>query len=233
MSALLAATALGGSAIRGKRGRDQEDEAQKNQDRAVGELKDSKKYIDEFSNLANSFAKLGQDSYDKYSDMVGGVETVLGDYYMGLEPDKYAAQANQVAQQQYQHSMDNFNDQLVAQGIAPNTTGISLQANMQMGNQMAQTKAQNVLDAPETVANEQMKWLGYTSGQQDDAQSFMGQGVNYQQNASNMYQQNASNIANAYTGNSAQQAQMAQDNQKQSNMLLGTGLYFGEQAGWF
>jgi len=110
---------------------------------------------------------------------------------------------------------------------------------MQYGNQMAQTKAQNIMNAPEQVAQQQQNWLGYTANRADQGWNQMQQGVNMQANQANQYNQAYTNMANAYGGQSAQANQAAQNNYNQGNQALGQaarGVGFGlmgDSQGWF
>ena len=124
------------------------------------------------------------------------MEETLNNYYKNLNPDELAAQGNQAAQQQYQNSMRQVNEQLAAQGIG--NSGMQAQMGMQMGNQMAQTKAQNQMNAPHQVAQQQQGWNSYLANQSNTAFNQMGQGVNAQQAQGNAYTNAYGNLANMY-----------------------------------
>ena len=239
MSATLAALALGASAISGVRSKNKGDDASEAianaANKATATLEGSRKYIDEFSQVANDFALLGQDSYDKYNAQLGSVEKLVGDYYMNLNPDQYAAQGNQLATQEAQKLNDSISNQLQTQGVM--TPAMKAQMDMSTGNQLANTKAQNTLNAPAVVAEMQSGWMNYNAGQQNNAQDMLSAGVNAQGNAANMYGNLDANIANVQSGAGANQANVYQaqsDNARSDrNMLIGSGLYFGNNAGWF
>ena len=234
--------ALGvGSAVSGigsrRRGDDAEDEANKNKNLALGELGKVTDNLDKLQPTIDKFAQMGQDEFDRYNRMNGSMEDVLNEHYMNLDPDQYAAQGNQTAQQTYQNTMNQVNDQLIAQGINPNQTGLSTQMGMQMGNQMAQTKAQNIMNAPQQVADMQQQWLGYTSGAKNNAYNQYASGVNAQTGMTDKYNQAYNNMASVYAGESANYNQAAQNAYNQGNQSLASGMagvgYFGNEAGWF
>jgi len=234
--------ALGvGSAVSGigsrRRGDDAEDEANKNKELALGELGKVTDNLDKLQPTIDKFAQQGQDSFDRYQAMFQPLEQTLNDYYMNLDPDQYAAQGNQTAQGTYQNTMNQVNDQLIAQGINPNASGLSTQMGMQLGNQMAQTKAQNIMNAPQQVADMQSQWLNYGTGRTDNAYNQYASGVNAQTGMTDKYNQAYTNMANVYAGESANYNQAAQNNYNQGNQSLASGMagigYFGNEAGWF
>lgn len=180
--------------------------------------------LDEFKPMVDRFSRLGEDQFNKYQEMFGGLEETLSDYYMNLNPDELAAQGNQTAQQQFQLSMDQVNSQMAAQGIMG--SGVQSQLALGQGNQMAQTKAQNVMNAPHEVAQMQQGWMNYGANRQDQAFNQMGQGVQAQSNLAGMY-------GNAYQGQANQSMQMAGNYQSQANQgmasmgsALGAATYF-------
>ncbi len=238
MSMIGGAIIAGASLINGRRDRKAGDEAadaaQEAARMGVGELQKGIGILDQLAPAINEFASKGQDQFDKYQRMLGPIEDMVGDYYMNLNPDEYAAQGNQNAQQQYQGAMDQVNSQLAAQGIQ--NSGMNAQMGMQYGNQMAQTKAQNIMNAPHQVAQQQGEWLGYVSGREDNAYNQYNQGIGAQQNLANQYNNAYANMANMYTGQSAQNNQMAMNNYDNANNSvrsgLATGAYLGEKADW-
>lgn len=220
----MAAAALGSAAISGISGR----RSRKAGDAAYRQAQDAMASqlgkLDDFSGIADKFSQLGEGQFDRYQDMFGPIEDKLNDYYMGLNPDELAAGGNQTAQQQYQQAMGQVNDQMAAQGISG--SGIQAQMGMQMGNQMAQTKATNIVNAPHEVANMQQGWMNYGAGRQDQAFNQMNQGVNMQSNLSSMY-------GNAYSGQANQFNQMgnmniglAQQGIQSMGQGLGSAAYF-------
>ena len=232
------AVGSGVSSIGGRRrGNDAEDEANKNKNLALGELGKVTDTLDALQPTIDKFAQMGQDEFDRYNKMNGSLEEALHTQYMELDPDKYAAQANQNAQNTYQNTMNQVNDDLIAKGINPNETGIGTQMGMQYGNQMSQTKAQNITDAPEHVRNMQKDWLGYTSGAKNNAYNQYASGVNAQTGMTDKYNQAYNNMASVYAGESANYNQAAQNAYNQGNQSLASGMagigYFGNEAGWF
>jgi len=232
--------ALGvGSAVSGigsrRRGSDAEDEANKNKELALGELGKVTDTLDALQPTIDKFAQMGQDEFDRYSRMNGSMEDVLNEHYMNLDPDMYAAQGNQTAQNTYQNTMNQVNEQLASQGIM--NSGVNTQMGMQYGNQMAQTKAQNIMNAPQQVADMQQQWLGYTSGAKNNAYNQYASGVNAQTGMADKYNQAYTNMANVYAGESANSNQAAQNAYNQGNQSLASGMagvgYFGNEAGWF
>ncbi len=227
--AIGAALAIGSAitgAVGGMRNRrsssDASDAANEALQMQLGEYQKSISMLDSLQPIINEFAQTGQDNYDRYTDMMGPLEDSLQDYYMNLNPDDLAAQGNQNAQQQYQGAMDQVNSQLAAQGIS--NSGLSAQMGMQYGNQMAQTKAQNIMDAPEQVAQQQQGWLGYTANQGNQAFNQYASGVNAQQGQANAYSQAYNNMANAYGGVSSQNNQMAQQYSQNANNSISQGM---------
>lgn len=128
----------------------------------------------------DKFAEEGASEYQRYKEMAGPLEDSLSDYYNNLNPDELAAQGNQSAQQQYQASMNQVNEQMAASGMS--NAGASAQMAMQQGNAMAQTKASNQMNAPHQVAQMQQGWLGYAGGQKDSAQNMWNTGTQMQSN---------------------------------------------------
>ena len=94
---------------------------------------------------------------------------------------------------------------------------------MQYGNQMAQTKAQNILGADDAVAQQQAGWTGQLQNQSNTAFNQYNAGVNAQQNQANMYNNAYSNMANIYGGHSAQNNQLAQSSYGNANQALQSG----------
>lgn len=220
----LAAAAIGSAAASGIGSRRARKKADQSASNALGALAGQQGKIDDFSRIADKFAQLGQDSYNRYTEMFGPLEEKLNDYYMNLNPDELAAQGNQNAQQQYQQAMNQVNDQLAAQGIS--NSGISAQAGMQMGNQMAQTKAQNIMSAPHQVAQQQQGWMNYGANRQDNAFGQMAQGIGMQGNVTNMYGNLAGQISNVHTGQANQQNGMYQQGMNSMGQGLGAAAYF-------
>lgn len=185
--------------------------------------------INEFSGVADKFANLGQEQFDKYQDMFGGFEETLNDYYMNLNPDELAAQGNQTAQQQYQQSMSQFNDQMAAQGMVG--SGMQAQIGMEGAINMGQQKAQNLLNAPHQVAEMQQGWMNYGAGRQDNAWNQMSQGVDLKGSVTNMYTNAFQDQANSYERSSNTYSQNA--NQAFGSMAkgLGSAMYFGGKEG--
>ena len=239
-TALAVGSALGGG-VSSRRSKRRGDDAQDEADAALAEqmkyLGKTTDVLDALQPTIDKFAAAGQENFDNYQEMMGPLEDTLNDYYMGLDPDMYAAQGNQTAQGAYQNTMNQVNEQLASQGIM--NSGVNTQMGMQYGNQMAQTKAQNIMDAPEQVAQQQQNWLGYTANRADQGWNQMQQGVNMQANQANQYNQAYTNMANAYGGQSAQANQAAQNNYNQGNQALGQaarGVGFGlmgDSQGWF
>ena len=218
-----------------RRGSDAEDEANKNKNLALGELGKVTDTLDALQPTIDKFAQMGQDEFDRYSRMNGSMEDVLNEHYMNLDPDMYAAQGNQTAQNTYQNTMNQVNEQLASQGIM--NSGVNTQMGMQYGNQMAQTKAQNIMNAPDQVAGMQQDWLQYGTNRTDNAYNQYSQGVNAQSNLAGQYNQAYENMANVYAGQSAQSNASAQNYYNQGNDNLASGMmgvgYFGDKAGWF
>ena len=100
----MAAAAAGGAIISGISGRKSRKAAKAQAAQAQAMYQQQAGRIDEFSGLADKFAGLGQEQYDRYQGMFGPMEDKLSDYYMGLNPDELAAGGNQTAQQQYQQA---------------------------------------------------------------------------------------------------------------------------------
>jgi len=237
-TALAVGSAVGGgvgSRRSKRRGDDAEDEANRNKELALGELAKTTDTLDALKPTIDKFAQQGQDSFDRYQAMFQPLEQTLNDYYMNLDPDMYAAQGNQTAQQTYQNTMNQVNEQLASQGIM--NSGVNTQMGMQYGNQMAQTKAQNIMNAPQQVADMQQQWLGYTSGAKNNAYNQYASGVNAQTGMADKYNQAYTNMANVYAGESANHNQAAQNAYNQGNQSLASGMagvgYFGNEAGWF
>ena len=195
----------------------------------LGELSNTTNMLDSFKPTVDKFAQQGQANFDRYQKMMGPLEDSLNNYYSNLDPNEYAAQGNQTAQGQYQAAMSQVNDQLAAQGIQ--NSGASSQMGMEYGNQMAQTKAQNIMNAPHQVAQQQQSWLGNVQNQGNQAFNQYNQGINAQNSLNNQYGQAYTNMANAYGGVANQNLANAQAaNQGGANSLmqgmsgLGTGL---------
>ena len=218
-----------------RRGDDAEDKANRNKELALGELGKVTDNLDKLQPTIDKFAQMGQDEFDRYSRMNGSMEDVLNEHYMNLDPDMYAAQGNQTAQNTYQNTMNQVNEQLASQGIM--NSGVNTQMGMQYGNQMAQTKAQNIMNAPQQVADMQQQWLGYTSGAKNNAYNQYASGVNAQTGMTDKYNQAYNNMASVYAGESANYNQAAQNAYNQGNQSLASGMagvgYFGNEAGWF
>jgi len=237
---MLAAAAIsaGAGLLGGRRGRKQADDAadaaQRAAEMGVGEMQKGIDVLDRLQPSIDQFAQMGQDNFDKYQRMLGPLEESLNDYYMNLNPDELAAQGNQAAQQQYQGAMNQVNDQLAAQGIQ--NSGMNAQMGMQYGNQMAQTKAQNIMQADDQVAQQQSGWASHLSGRSDQAFNQYNAGVGAQQNQANMYNNAYNNMANIYSGHAAQNNQLAQSGYQNANDSLQSGLalgaYMGEKANW-
>ena len=238
MSLIAAGIAAGAGLIKNRRstkaGDAAADDASANTELAMGELQKGVNKLDDLQPMIDRFAQQGQDSFDKYQNMLGPLEESLNDYYTNLNPDELAAQGNQTAQQQYQNSMNQVNDQLAAQGIT--NSGMGSQLGMEYGNQMAQTKAQNIMDAPHQVAQQQQGWLNYGAQQSNNAFGQMQAGLGAQTNQANAYNQAYGNMANMYGGQAAQSHQTAQDNYSQGSQALNSGMmlggYLGDKAGW-
>ena len=227
----LAAAALsaGASALGSKRQGDKAaDVAAGNMSGANESIQKGISYLDGLQPAIDNFAQMGQDNYDKYQRMMGPMEDNLNNYYMGLNPDELAAQGNQTAQQQFQGANKQYEDQLAAQGIDPRG-GIGTQIGMQNANQMAQTKSQNIMNAPHQVAQQQQGWMNYTAGQGNQAFNQAQSGLNAQTNQANQYNQAYSNMANLYGGASNMANQNAQNSYQQQNNALGT---MGEAFAW-
>ncbi len=237
---MLAAAALsaGAGLLGGRKSRKGADEAAEAAQRAtamgVGELQKSIDMLDRFQPAIDNFAQMGQEGFDKYQRMLGPLEDSMNDYYMNLNPEEIANQGNQVAQQQYQNSMKQVNEQLAAQGIQ--NSGMNAQMGMQYGNQMAQTKAQNILQSDDQVAQQQAGWTGQMQNQSNNAFNQYAAGMNAQQNQSNAYQNAYNNMANLYSGQAAQNNQLAQSGYNTANQQLQSGLtlgaFLGEKANW-
>ena len=221
----LAAAALGSSIASGLGSRRARKEAEQRMDQALDTLQGSKKYIDDFMGLADKFMQIGQDSLDRYNRMFQPLEETIHDYYMNLDPSEFAGQANQTAQQQYQQAMQQVNDQMAARGLS--TSGIGSQMSYDLANQMAQTKAQNIMNAPHQVAQMQQGWMNYGANRQDNAFNQLNQGMGYQQSGTNMYNNLAANIANMQSGMGAQQYGLANQGMQSAGQGLGAAMYFG------
>ena len=134
--------------------------------------------IREFQKLADEFAAVGKDRFDRYVEMFDPLEEKLHDYYMNLNPDELAARGNQTAQEQYQLAMSQVNEDLAARGLLD--SGIQGQLNHELAMNMAETKAENILNAPHQVAELQSGWLDYGKTAQDSAWNMYAQGLNAQ-----------------------------------------------------
>ncbi len=239
MSALAAAAISAGSGILGgRRSRKGADKAAEQAQRAaalgVAEMQKGVNMLDQLQPTIDRFAQSGQDSFNRYQNMLGPLEDSLNDYYMNLNPEELANQGNQAAQQQYQSAMNQVNEQLAAQGIQ--NSGMNAQMGMQYGNQMAQTKAQNILSADDQVAQQQSGWTNQMQNQSNQAFNQYNAGVNAQQNQANMYQNAYNNMANLYGGVAAQNNQLAASGYENANSNVRSGLalgaYMGEKANW-
>jgi len=236
---IAAAVAAGAGLLSSRKGRKDADNAAEAGQRAaqmgVDELQKGISVLDNLQPAIDNFAKMGQDQFDKYQRMMGPMEDSLNDYYMNLNPDELAAQGNQTAQQQYQNTMKQVNEQMAGQGINP-SSGLSAQMNMQVGNQMAQTKAQNIMNAPHQVAQQQQGWLDYTANQGNNAYNQMASGLQAQQSQANAYNSAYNNMANVYGGHAAQNNQLAQSGYQNANSSLQSGLalgaFMGEKSNW-
>ena len=230
-----AVSGIGGKIGGRRKGKDAEANAQKMMENSLGELRKVTDTLDSFQPVINKFAQQGQASFDRYNDMFGGIESSLNDYYNNLNPDMYAAQGNQTAQNMYQNTMNQVNEQLAAQGI--HNSGVSSQMGMQYGNQMAQNKSQNIMNAPQQVAQQQQDWLQYGTNRQDNAYNQYAQGVQAQGNLGSQYNQAFTNMANVYAGQSANYNQQAQNYYNQGNQALASGMMGAGLAasggGWF
>jgi hypothetical protein len=192
---LLGAAAIGASALSGLGARRARKDANKDMSRARDDLLGGREAINTFAGLADQFAKYGQDRLDRYTQMFSPLEDVLNDYFTNLNADEFAAQGNQAAQQAYQQAMNQVNSDLAARGLS--ASGIGSQMNYDLANQMAQTKAQNTMNAPHQVAQMQQGWLqGYGAPQMNQAFNQYGAGVGMQGNVANMYNSNANALAN-------------------------------------
>ena len=220
----MAAAAVGSALVSGASSR----RSKKSSDKAYGAAQDAMNAqvgkLDEFSGLVDRFSQLGQGQFDKYQDMFGPLEEKLNDYYMNLNPDELAAQGNQTAQAQYQQAMSQVNDQMAAQGITG--SGIQSQLNYDQANQMAQTKAGNIVNAPHEVANMQQGWMNYGAGRQDQAWNQMSQGMNMQSNLAGMYGNAYSGQANQFNQQGNQNLQLAQQGMNSMGQGLGAAAYF-------
>ncbi len=234
MAALSAGSGLIGSRRSRKQADDAADEAQRAAQMGLDEMSKGVDILDNLQPTIDNFAQMGQEGFDKYQRMMGPLEDSLNDYYMNLNPNELAAQGNQAAQSQYQNTMNQVNDQLAAQGIS--NSGMGAQMGMQAGNQMAQTKAQNIVNAPHQVAQQQAGWTGQLQNQGNQAFNQMQSGVNAQQNQANAYNNAYSNMANIYGGHAAQNNQLAQSGYQNANQNLQSGLalgsYLGEKGNW-
>ncbi len=237
---LMAAAAIsaGSGLIGGRRSRkgadDAADAAQRAAQMGVGELEKGIDILDKMQPSIDRFAQMGQDSFDRYQRMLGPMEDSLNNYYSNLNPDELANQGNQAAQQQYQSAMKQVNDQLAAQGIS--NSGMNAQMGMQYGNQMAQTKAQNIVNAPHEVAQQQSGWTQNMQNQSNQAFNQYNAGVNAQQTQANAYSNAYNNMANLYGGYAAQNNQLAASGYDSANQNLQSGMmlggYLGESSNW-
>jgi hypothetical protein len=140
--------------------------------------------IREFQKIADEFAAVGKKRFDRYVSMFDPLEEKLHDYYMNLDPDELAARGNQTAQEQYQLAMEQVNADLAARGLLD--SGIQGQMNQELAFKMAETKAENILNAPHQVAELQSGWLDYGKTAQDNAWNMYGTGVGMQRDYTNM-----------------------------------------------
>ena len=223
----LAAAALGSSILGGLSSRSSRKDAANSRDNALDALSSEK--IDEFMGLADKFSQIGQDNLNRYNDMFQPFEETLNDYYSNLNPDEFAGRGNQTAQQQYQQAMKQVNDGMAAKGMTG--SGIGNQMSYDMANQMAQTKSQNIMNAPGQVAQQQQGWLNYGANRQDNAFNQLNQGMQYQQAGTNMYNQLNANQANVYSGQANSQDAMANQGMKDMGQGLGAAAYFNKM-GW-
>ncbi len=217
MSALLAAASIGSSIMGGRR-------SKKNNKAAEAARKSALKRTDKFSDFADTFAGLGQDSYDRYTEMFGPVEDRMSEYYESLNPEDFAAQGNIGAQQASSQAMNNFNESMAARGLS--SSGIQAQTAMGAEMGLQQQMAQNNFNAPHQVAQMQQGWMNYGSGRQDQAWNKMAQGVNAQGQAAQMG-------ANANMGQAGQYQNQANLQSQSAGSALGAAGYFGNKAGWY
>jgi hypothetical protein len=221
MSLLGGAIALGGSLLGSRNSRKAQNAAQDQANLALNmQLMDraqQQQNLEAFKPMVDKFAQYGQDNYNRYTNMFGSLEDTLNDYYMNLNPDEYASQSNQALQQQYQQAMNQVNSDLAARGIT--NSGVGSQMNYDLATQMAQGKAQNIMDAPHQVAQQQQGWLNYGTGRMDNAYNQMASGFGAQQGL--LDRQNAVLSNNPMSNNLMQQSGQ---NYQLSNQ-------YGQQAG--
>ena len=223
---LLAAAALGASALSGLSGASRRRQSEKALGGARDDLKNASRYIDDFSTIADRFAQYGQDRLQRYESMFQPLEEYLNDYYTNLNADEFAGRANQTAQQQYQNAMKQVNDQLAARGLS--TSGVGSQMGYDLANNMAMTKASNIMNAPHQVAQMQQNWLGgYAAPQMNNAFNQYAQGVGMQGNVANMYQNNANALANIGLSEASFQDRWGTQDIAGMGDALGAAGYFG------
>lgn len=104
-----------------------------------------------------------REQYEDWKNIYGDLQENLGNYYTSLDPKDYEARGLQAVQQEYQAAKTNLDRSLAQRGIS--SSGLQAAADTSFSQQLASARADVRLKAPDTVAMEQMKFLGLGLGQ--------------------------------------------------------------------
>jgi hypothetical protein len=104
-----------------------------------------------------------REQYDDWKAIYGDLQENLGNYYNSLDPKDYEARGLQAVQQEYQAAKTTLDRSLAQRGIS--SSGLQAAADTSFSQQLASARADVRLKAPDTVAREQMKFLGLGLGQ--------------------------------------------------------------------
>ena len=163
-----------------------------------------------------------KDQYADWQGVYGDIQKNLGDYYKKMTTDTEITKINtnlsfnlQALATEYGAAEKQIQRQMMQAGLSG--SGVEAAANTQTTNvyasDRAKTRAQanlEITNAPETVAQKQMGFLGLGLNQ---GQALLGNMTNQVGNAGNAYNARASTASNIYNQNYATQQQLAQSNQ--------------------
>jgi hypothetical protein len=101
---------------------------------------------------------------EKWEATFGPIQDSLSSYYQGLSADSEAARNLNALQQTYSSAKDTINKQLAQRGLSD--SGLSATMTKELAFDKAKAETQAIMQAPVTVANQQMSFLGLGLGQQ-------------------------------------------------------------------
>lgn len=163
-----------------------------------------------------------KDLYKDWQDVYGDIQKNLGDYYKNMSKDTEIAKINtnlsfnlQALATEYGAAEKQIQRQMMQAGLSG--SGVEAAANTQTTNVYASDRAKaraqanlEISNAPDTVAQKQMGFLGVGLGQ---GQGLLSTMTSQAGNAGNAYNAQASAASNFYNQNYATQQQLAQSNQ--------------------